>query len=144
MKKGLVLLLVGIVAVISGCQGYNEAAPSLEECYKKDRREGGQLAREVGPLLAPDVRSTLDEGSACDSAPEGGAYISYVLDSDVPPKVVLEKFYEAGWVDWPQAIESCPDSCIAGISKKIDGRRIRATVQEFDKGTRMLEALFVD
>ncbi|MEV0387904.1 hypothetical protein [Nonomuraea sp. NPDC050643] len=145
MKKGLALLLVAMTG-IGGCGGYGAAGShqTLDECYKEDGRKSQQLAREIGPLLEPDVRSTLHEGSACDSEPEGGAYVTYILDPHVPLKEVMEEFYSTGWVDSPQAIRPCPDSCIAGVGKKVDGGRIEATVEESDQGSRTLDASFID
>ncbi|NUW30923.1 hypothetical protein HTZ77_05755 [Nonomuraea sp. SMC257] len=145
MKKGLALLVVvGAMTTSSGCAGIDATSSSSADCYRKDDREGERLAGVIGPLLSPDVRSTLVKGSGCDSAPEGGAFISYTLYSDIPPHVVMQKFYSAGWVDLPRAKEPCPDSCIAGVSKETDGRRIEATVEDSAGGPRMLEAAFVD
>ncbi|WP_143044283.1 hypothetical protein [Nonomuraea jiangxiensis] len=146
MSKRLAALLVGMVTVCSsGCQASNETKFSLEECYEKDRRESEQLAREVGTLLTPPVRSTLANGSACDSAPEGGASITYIIGADIPLKPVLDKFYSAGWSNLPPSSQTCLcyQTCIAGIGKTMDdGRYITATVQNASIGRYMLEALF--
>jgi hypothetical protein len=93
----------------------------------------------------PDMRSTLHESSACDSVPAGGASISYDLDSNFSLKVVLERFYSAGWSDLPASAQPClRDDCIAGVGKRVDGRHIEVTVQKSSNGAYMLEALFGD
>ncbi|MBB6345163.1 hypothetical protein FHU36_001672 [Nonomuraea muscovyensis] len=143
MKICLTLILAATVAIIPGCGNYDDTAfrKALDECYKKDALDSKQLAGEVGPLLAPDVRLTLGESSACDSEPEGGASIAYDLDSNVPPNKVLEKFHSAGWADLPLPSDTC-GACVARVGKKVGSRSIEAMVQEFNDGTLMLEAMF--
>ncbi|MEU4406482.1 hypothetical protein AB0F88_18335 [Streptosporangium sp. NPDC023963] len=146
MKIGLALLLAVTAAVGAGCGDHDDTAflRAQEECYEKDRRESNRLAEETGPLLAPHVRSTLEAGSGCDSVLEGGAWITYDLDPGVSPRAALKKFHSAGWADLPQPIEHCADLCVAGVGKKVGDRDIVVTVQEFDGGPRVLEALFMD
>lgn len=146
MKIAPIFILAVMAAVSVGCGDYDDTAfrERQKECYEKDKRMSEQLAKEIGPLLTPDVRSTLNEGSGCDSVPQGGAWITYDLDPDPSSSATLKKFHSAGWADLPQPLEDCGDLCVAGVSKKVGDRRVEATVQEFDDGTRVLEASFVD
>jgi len=146
MGKGSTLLVGCMIATLFGCAGPgdDEFRRALQDCYKKDRLESARLDEEIGPLLTLKARSTLDEGSDCDSRPEGGAYVTYQLDSDVPPREIVKRFHAAGWVDLPREEPHCGETCIIRVGKRVDGRRIELTVDDHRNGKRMLEASFVD
>lgn len=146
MRIGIVLLVVVVVATNSACGSYDGSGfrKAIEECYKRDKRENDQLAKEIRPLLAAEVQATQSENSACDSEEGGGAWISYELDPVVSPKVALEKFYSAGWADRPQSIERCEIPCIARVGKEVNGRLIVATVEDHGSDARQLVAAFDD
>lgn len=146
MRIGKAVLLAVVVATISACGSYDEAGfrKAVEECYKKDKRDSDQLAKEIRPLLAPEVQATESENSACDSEEEGGAWISYELDPVASVKVVLERFYSAGWRDRPQSIEKCESLCIARVSKEVNGRLVVVTVEDHGEDARQLVAAFND
>ncbi|MFI7444494.1 hypothetical protein [Nonomuraea indica] len=145
MKLRATLILAATVVIASGCGNHDDTAfrAAQEECYKKDALDSKRLAAEVGPLLTPDVRSTLAESSACDSEPEGGASIAYDLDPAVPPNQTVERFRSAGWGDLPLPSASCSD-CVARVGKKAGGRSIEVMVHDSDYGIFMLEASFYE
>lgn len=153
LRQGLALVLCCVVAILSGCAGSDEGELSLaerrgelpreiRECFEKDRLDGVRLDEEIGPLLPARARSTFDAQSACDSSPEGGAYVTYELNPEVPPREIVAKFSAAGWADLPKGGPGCRENCIIHIGKRIDGRRVELTVTDWDNGSRILEASF--